>query len=91
MNSDPNSLFGEELHNFCDDNDYVLSDVAKLNNGTFTSEAHGTVSWLDHCVCTKNAHDCVNDISVLYDYVDSDHLPLSLSFSIVNLPQYRCD
>ena len=90
MNAKLDSSFGQELVTFCSDHMYSLSDVDKLDDDTFTyfSESHGTVSWLDHCITTKNVHDCIETITVLYDYVDSDHFPLSITLSVANLPSY---
>ena len=51
-----NSVFGSELSSFCTDHSYVISDIEHLgiDSGSFTffSEAHGSTSWIDHCVCT---------------------------------------
>ena len=52
------------------------------NSFTFYSEAHQSVSWLDHCVCNVNMHAAVKKISILYDYVTSDHMPLLISLDI---------
>ena len=51
-----NSVFGSELSSFCTDHDsYVISDIEHLGieSGSFTfiSEAHGSTSRIDHCVC----------------------------------------
>ena len=50
-----NSVFGSELSSFCTDHSYVISDIEHLgiDSGSFTffSEAHGSTSWIDHCVC----------------------------------------
>ena len=50
--------FGKELMNCCHGEELILSDVKKCPNTTYTyvSEAHNTVSWLDHVMCTHSAH-----------------------------------
>ena len=57
-----NSVFGTELSSFCLEHDYVLSDIDHLgaHSGSFAfvSEAHGTTSWLDHCLCTNYSGAC---------------------------------
>ena len=45
--------FGNELDKFCRDEGLVLSDVLLLEGSksyTFFSDAHNTVSWIDHTV-----------------------------------------
>ena len=59
FNADLNKdhLFGSELASFCADMNLIISDTAHLKGGyTFVSSAHNTTSWLDHVVCTTNAH-----------------------------------
>ena len=50
-----NSVFGSEQSTFGTEHSYVLSDVDLLclDSFTFLSEAHGTTSWIDHCVYTE--------------------------------------
>ena len=51
---DPNNnRFGKELISFCKEENFIVSDLEMLDTSdtfTFYSEAHHTVSWLDH-VC----------------------------------------
>ena len=74
------SKFGKEIVNFCDENHLVLSDMLHLDPETFThySEAHHSVSWLDHCISTFNFHRLITDIKVIRDVICSDHLPVSV-------------
>ena len=64
-----NSTFVTALSSFCLEHGYVLSDIDHLgaDGGSFTfiSEAHGTTSWIDHCLCTTQGH------ASLYDIVNS--------------------
>ena len=57
-----NSVFGTELSSFCLEHGYVLSDIdhhgADSGSFTFVSEAHGTTSWIDHCLCTYYSSAC---------------------------------
>jgi exonuclease III len=81
---------GIELVHFCAEYGYIISDAALLDSDTYTyvSEAHvGTTSWLDHCVCTASAHTAILDMSVLHDFVASDHLPLLFSINVTDLPK----
>ena len=74
-----NSVFGSELSSFCTDHSYIISDIEHLgiDSGcfTFVSEAHST-SWIDHWVCTGQAHASISSIHVIYDTQSSDHFPL---------------
>ena len=78
------TLFGNELRRFCIEESLTISDDKLCPPSTFTffSEAHQSVSWLDHCVCNANLHSAVKDISVLYDYITSDHMPVLLTFDL---------
>jgi len=81
FNSDPldeRHKFGRELKNFCQAEYLVLSDVMMCPRSTYTylSEAHNSASWLDHIVCTQSAHNLVENVSVLYETITSDHHPL---------------
>ena len=84
----PSSLFYLELQRFCDDNSFVMSDVALLPHDSYTyvSDTHNTVSWLDHCMSTMDMHQCISDFKVLYDIVSSDHRPLSFNINVNCVP-----
>ena len=60
------SLFFSELMTFCSDNDLVASDLLFLgpasNNYTYVSAAHGSTSWLDHCLCSPNLHSTIDTV-----------------------------
>jgi endonuclease/exonuclease/phosphatase family metal-dependent hydrolase len=86
-----NALFANELRRYCRDESLSISDTSFCPADTFTffSEAHQSVSWLDHCVCNTNMHSALKAISALYGYVTSDHVPLlvliDLSKATINL------
>ncbi len=84
MSPSANTLFGNELSRFCNDEQLKISDVALCDKDSFTfySEAHKSISWLDHCVCNASLHCSIKSITILYDYVTSDHLPLHIEFDI---------
>ena len=88
-----NSNFGNELFRFCEYNNYVSSDINLLDTGnqrifTYYSEAHQSTSWLDHCISTSPAHNCITDISILHEYIGSDHFPLRVTCSLDYLQKY---
>ena len=35
-------------------------------------------AWLDHCICTQQMYKYIRSVSVLKDFVSSDHLPMSI-------------
>ena len=76
------SVFGKEMLKFCDEHNLIISDLDRLgcSDKVFThySDAHNTVSWLDHCIATVNAHKLITDVSIIGKFVVSDHFPLSI-------------
>ena len=74
------TLFGREFRKFIDEQHYIASDVELLreNSNTFThySEAHGTVSWIDHIITTSSSHRSIGSISINTNFISSDHFPL---------------
>ena len=87
-----NSVFGRELLTFCDDNNFVLSDVKILAHSddafTYVSDVTFSASWLDHCVATHAAHSLISDISISDKFAVSDHLPLCINIKseVVSVP-----
>ena len=49
------------------------------------SSSHDTVSWLDHVLSTTSGHYLFTNISVKFDFITSDYLPLCFSISIDNM------
>ena len=74
------SMFGAELIDFCDNNNLCFIDKEKLSPDSFTfvSQAHGTSSWLDHCITTTSGKSITSNISIIDDIVCSDHFPLCI-------------
>ena len=71
------SVFGEELVKFCNEYSLILSDVSKLGRSE-NIYTHYSVSWLDHCISTVNAHRLINYVHISDTVMVSDHLPLSV-------------
>ena len=74
------SIFGAELIDFCDNNELCFIDKEMLFPDTFThtSQAHGTTSWLDHCITTMSGQSIISHVSVIDNVVCSDHFPLCI-------------
>jgi hypothetical protein len=60
--------------------DHVL--LSNINPFTFYSDAHASVSWLDHIISTEGVHDAIISVQVLSDYVTSDHLPIVVELQV---------
>ena len=74
------SVFGDELIDFCDNNNLCFIDNEKLltDSFTFVSQTHGTTSWLDHCITTASGKSITSNISIIDNFVCSDHFPLCI-------------
>ena len=86
--SDDNALFGNHLLQFCTEYGLILSSKALLpsNSYTYISEAWHSTSWLDHCISTVDAHDSLQSMHINYNLATTDHIPLSMSINVGNLP-----
>ena len=89
-NSDMNGgVFIEHLKLFLSDNNLIFSSELLLPADSFTylSEAWGTTSWLDHCVSTSDAHDCIQQLHIDYNGALSDHFPIYMSLATEHIPE----
>ena len=69
------------LEEFMADNRVACSGVEMLSGEfTYSNSDHTCVSWIDHVLCTKLIDNNIIEVKVLYDYVLSDHKPLSVIF-----------
>ena len=88
-------MFGRVLCKFCDEKCYTIGDQKHLpeNTLTFNSDAHDTVSWLDHDICSTAMFNKITSMNVLYSYLTSDHLVLSVTLdNIINeIPPDLCN
>ena len=85
---DVNSLFANHLMQFCSDGGLILSSKVLMpdNSYTYISEAWHTTSWLDHCICTADAHDTLDAMEINYDLATTDHIPFSMLLNFGNIP-----
>lgn len=90
--TDNRSLFANHLKHFCSENSLSLTSEALLPNDSYTyiSEAWHTTSWLDHCICTSDAHDSILSIWINYELAISDHVPFSLLVNVGKVPSLKC-
>ena len=99
------SVFGSELVEFCNLNklDFIDRIILPSSSFTFISQAHGTTSWLDHCITTAAGRSLISNAFITDNVICSDHFPLSVNIECsidltydynfqmkhVNLPQWR--
>ena len=78
------SLFGKELVQFCESENFVIADALKCDESAFTffSDAHNSVSWLDHIVVSSNLLPSISNINVDHRFITSDHFPVFVSFDL---------
>ena len=84
------NMFGKLLEDFAAQKYLIISYKACLPSDTFTylSDAHGTVSWLDHCISSPSLHQSIDNMNVLYKFSTSDHFSLVISLSCQSLPLF---
>ena len=66
------------LDDFCYDEGFVITDMQRLHASSYTYEQYpgGPKSWIDHVLMPSWLLHKVNNITIGYDYVSSDHFPL---------------
>ena len=92
--SDNKALFGNHLQEFCKDNGLLLSSklLLPVDSFTYVSASWHTTSWLDHCICTDDAHNAINTIDILYDaVVGEDHIPFNININCECIPSQTKD
>jgi len=90
----PNNNFVELLSQFCLEHELKISDkiILPVDSFTYVSDAHGTCSWLDHVVSSKSAHDAIQNIEIVHQFIFSDHRPVAATIKTAVLPQnLLCD
>ena len=70
--------FAVLLEEFCEQFSYVWTSCQRLHSDTYTnvSDAWGSQSWLDHCISTEDGNDIITNAHVVYESIQSDHLPV---------------
>jgi len=64
---------------FMQDNHLLRTDLSRLNDAyTYCSDNSFNLSWIDHILCSRSVDISLSLLLVLYDYVSSDHKPLSV-------------
>ena len=81
--SNPNSIFGRELTDFCYDHQLTFSskDMLPGHTSTFVSNVWRTTSWLDNAVSSGHFHHTICNMYVNYEVTQSDHMPVCVKFN----------
>lgn len=88
FNCDIGSRFYPMFQQLVNDNDLAQSDLNRLTDVfTYCSDNGLNLSWIDHVLCSKYMDKKIHSVTVLNDYVTSDHKPLSVVFNCL-LSQY---
>ena len=87
------SVFGTELVEICNLNklDFIDKCLLPSSSFTFISQAHGTTSWLDHCITTAAGRFIISDAYITDNVVCSDHFPLTVNVLCNIDPKFDCD
>lgn len=88
FNASPGTPFFEELQRWSALQHMTLSSSALLGEDTCTyvSMAHATCSWLDHVICSADAHRMIRTMTVPEIPPSSDHAPVHANFVLPNGP-----
>lgn len=80
--------FGNFVKQFCSDSGLVLSSEALLpaDSFTFKSDCWHTTSWIDHCISSRDGHDTIIDMKILYDESIGDHIPVKCTIATNLIP-----
>ena len=79
MNCSHGSRFFPILNQLAISNYLSFADIRLLSNVvTYVNDDGMHESWIDHVLCSQNIDNNITSMSVLNDYIISDHRPLSL-------------
>ena len=76
------SRFYDAFLSFAADNRLCLTDLHRLKDVfTFCNDAGTSFTWIDHFLCSQAVDNLVANSAVQYQYVSSDHKPISVTFN----------
>jgi len=66
--------------------------IFPVDSFIYVRDTHGACSWLDHEVLSKSAHDSIQNIEILHQFILSDHRPVAATIKTAAIPQnLLCD
>ena len=85
------SLFGPTMEEFCDENNLTISTKSLLPPDTYSHISRRSdnifKSWLDHVVSSNDTHMAIENIDMLYNVTDEDHIPFVVHIQVDNIPK----
>jgi len=83
---DTSSRFYDSSMHFIADNYLICSDAQRVSDiFTYCRDDGLHTSWIDHVLCSKILDDRVKEINIHYEYQTSDHKPLALKLTGLDL------
>ena len=64
----------------------MWTSCQRLPSDTYVSDAWGSQSWLDHCISTEDGNDIITNAHVVYESIQSDHLPVVFELDLQLAP-----
>jgi exonuclease III len=91
LNCFPGSRFFLTLEQFVLSNHLILTDINRMSYATTYYSNNGlSESWLDHIICSEMLDKLIYNVSVLPDYIISDHRPLAflINCTVITEPMH---
>ena len=86
-----NSLFGPTMLDFCNENNLVVSTKSLLPPKSYshisTRKDNLFKTWIDHVVSSNDLHLAINNIEILYNVTDDDHIPFMVDINVDIIPK----
>ena len=86
-----NSIFEPTMVDFCEENNLVISTKELLPSNSYshisTRSDNMFKTWIDHVVSSKDAHRAIENIDMLYNITDEDHIPFVAHINVTNIPK----
>jgi hypothetical protein len=77
--------FFKVLEHFMNDNNLIMSDVTLRSSDThvftYCGDNGSNTTWIDHVLCSHVMNNNLDSMKVLYDFLCSDHRPLTLKLT----------
>lgn len=81
FNCNVGTRFFSCFDNLATSNSLIFSDINRMHDVfTYCGANNSRFSWIDHVLSSKTIDDSIHSVDVLYDFILSDHKPLSVLF-----------
>ena len=86
-----NSLFGATMLEFCNENNLIVSTKSLLPPKSYshisTRKDNLFKTWIDHVVSSNDLHIAIDNIEILYNVSDDDHIPFIVHLNVDIIPK----